>query len=337
MKEEIERDEAINNESLIAKEYDISVDVATGKVFIASNLDGSEVIIQGIMPAYRKDNPLKGAEAISFDREKLQEGCNAYFTGNVFFDHIPCTTVVNGTKEGSTPKVVIEEAKVVSEEKKAEPVSTEETKYPNLSVTRPKTVVAPQGLSRTQRKDWWSALRKMYPEAFDVTGNYIGYGESKQKEESAEQKEITQALVAIKAEKAMPKVDAPLVTDFKNVGVGAGNAMTNMADHKIRSSFFMGQYFPSKDSYSVLSAPAKIFEDAPYIFVNKERTADMFLAGLRKSPSFTKLLNGHEIVVPATVLKNTVFSDKYPAYYVTNVVTALQALGLQEIPEAQTK
>lgn len=347
MKEEIERDEAINNEVLIAGEYDITVDIATGKVFIASNLDGSNVIIQGIMPAYRKENPAKGGETISFDREGLtavSNDINAFFTGNVYFEHIPCTTVVNGTKEGSVkPDVTIEEAKVISEEQKEEAKPTEEPKYPNLSVTKPKTVVAPQGLSRTQRKDWWSALRKMYPEAFDVTGNYVGYGEPKQKEESAEQKEITQALVAIKAslpakvEAEKPKVDAPLVTDFKNVGVGAGNAMTNMADHKIRSSFFMGQYFPSKDSYSVLSAPAKIFEDAPYIFVNKERTADMFLAGLRKSPSFTKLLNGHEVVVPATVLKNTVFSDKYPAYYVTNVVTALQALGLQEIPEAQTK
>jgi hypothetical protein len=339
MKEEIEKDEAINNEELIAAEYDITVDVATGKVFIASNLDGSEVIIQGIMPAYRKDNPTKGAETIAFDRENVIEGCNAYFTGNVYFERIPCTTVVNGTKEGTKTDVVIEEATVISEDKveAKEDVKTDEVKYPDLAKNKPKIVVAPSGLSRTQRKDWWSALRKMYPEAFDVTGNYIGYGKVEQKEESTEQKAITTALTEVKAEKPAAKVDVPLVTDFKNVGVGAGNCITTMADHKVRASFFMGQYFPSKDSYSVLSAPAKIFDNAPYIFVNKERTADMFLAGLRKSPSFTKLLNGHETVVPATVLKNTVFTDKFPVYYVTNVVTALQALGLQEIAQEKTK
>jgi hypothetical protein len=178
----------------------------------------------------------------------------------------------------------------------------------------------------------------MYPEVFDANGNYIGYGApAEQKAETKEQKEITQALVEIKAEKKTEEKPAPVLTNVKDIGLGAGNSFMTMADHKIRASFFMGQYFPSKDSYSVLSTPAKIFEDAKYIFVNKERTAEMFLAALRKSPSFTKLLNGHEVVVPATVLKNTIFTDKYPVYYVTNVVTAMQALGLQAIAQEDVK
>lgn len=334
-KEEIEKDEAINNEVLITKEYDITVDVATGKVFIASNLGGSEVIIQGIMPAYRKDNTTKGGETIAFDRENLQPGRNAYFTGNVYFEHIPCDTVVNGSKEPTATKVIIEDAEVISEVK-TEDVKTETPVigYPDLAKNKPKIVVAPTGLSRTQRKEWWNELRKRYPEAFDVTGNYVGYGKIEQKEESAEQKEITTALVEIKSEVAVPGSKPKEAT---NLGFGAGNSFTTMADQKVRSSFFMGQFFPGKNSYSVLSTPAKIFEESRFIFVNKERTAEMFLGGLRKSPSFTKLLNGHEAVTPATVLKNAIFTDKYPVYYVTNVVTALQALGLQEIAQEKVK
>jgi hypothetical protein len=241
--------------------------------------------------------------------------------------------VINGRLEVPQDKVVIEEAQVVSEKQVVDEKSVG-FNYPNLAKNKPKTIVAPQGLSRTQRKEWWSTLRKMYPSDFDANGNYIGFGDSPQKEESTEQKAITTALTEVRAEK---QVNVPVETNFKNTGVGAGNAFTTMADHKIRASFFMGQYFPSKDSYSVLSAPAKIFEEARYIFVNKERTAEMFLAGLRKSASFSKLLNGHERVVPATVLKNGIFTDKYPVYYVTNVVTALQALGLQEIAQEKAK
>lgn len=344
---EIERDEAINNEVIIATEYDISLDVANGKVFIASNLDNSNVIIQGIMTAYRKGNAKRGDETITLDREGLESiggDVTAFFTGNIFFEHLPCTVVVNGTKESVVQAIeeqakeekVVEEAVIVAEEK-----AVDTQKYPDLTKDTFKgPIVAPSGLSRTERKTWWQTLRKMYPDKFDANGNYVMAAapvvQSPQKVEQETQ--ITEALVAIKAEEK-PKAQerAPKLLKASELGFGAGNSFTNMADHKIRSSFFMGQYFPSKDSYSVLSTPAKIFEQAKYIFINKERTAEMFLAGLRSSPSFGKLLNGHEMVVPATVLKNTTFTDKYPVYYVTNVVTALQALGLEEIPSEKVQ
>lgn len=337
---DIERDDVINNQAMIAKEYSITIDQVTGKIYFAGELENSQVIIQGIVPQFHKNH--KQLPAMSFDYTKKINGRNATFSGFIYFEDLPVDALVNGNLVGSNGLPVpvkkdekddkIEDAIVIEEEieEKTETKSTEELEHmiPNLAEIRPKTLKPPAGLSRTKRKKWWDAVREKYPDAFDARLNYIGFPD-KQKEPdkvvSEEKKEDAKPVVS--NEPRPPKIKPSAVT-------GIGNEFTNMADPKVRSGYFMGKFFPAKDAYSVISTPAETFENSRLIFCNKARTAEMLLQALNSSPSFGEALNGEEKVYPATNLRQGVFTSDRLVYYVTNAVTAAQALG-STIPEAK--
>lgn len=339
-KPEIECDEVFNDKARLATEYDISVDIVTGKIYIAGNLDGSEVILQGILHPYKKD---KQSPFVSFDHTQRFGDKHALFSGVVYFENIPCDVLSNGTLINSDTAVrdrepettlspskveLIEDAKIVEEEK---PSLNRDVKleFPDLEKEKFKTIRAPGGLSRTQRSTWWKALRAKYPSHFDVSGNYISWpkaADREQKEWEKETAKISSALVAIQ-EAADLKENPPLSRIAKpkpEAIVGAGNELTTMADQKIRSGYFIGKYFAEKDAYSVVSAPAESFDKSRILFFNKLRTAEMFLEAAKKSPSFSQKLNGTESVFASTNLKASLFVESNLALYVTNTVTALQ-------------
>lgn len=333
----IERDEVVNNPTMIANEYDITVDQQNGKVFFAGNLDGSEVIIQGVLSAYAKDKPAAAfdfTENYGTDRNKK----NAVFSGYIYFEKMPVDVLVDGKLVGKNglaeDKKEVEEAKVIAEyveEKQAEAeekasddlivirLGAQDYMIPDLSKERPKTIKAPEGLSRTQRSAWWNRVREAYPDAFDVNKNYIGWGRAPEKEEKDWGKEAKEQKEEKPAQR-QPKPKPEAVT-------GVGNEFTTMADQKVRSGYFMGKYFPSKDAYSIIGSPAETFDGSKFMFCNKQRTAEMLLKALHSSPSFGEKLNGEEQVYPATNLKNQVFVESNKVYYITNAVTAAQALG----------
>lgn len=329
----IERDEVFNNIALIAKEYDITIDIVTGQVWLASNHDNAVVILQGLLPGYSKENDIQGT--IAFDRSNLIEGTNARFTGAIYFKDLPCNTVRNGTLEKvNKDGVEVEPAKVVSEEiaqpKPVEKQTDLPASLPDLDKSRPKTLKAPDGLSRTQRKIWWDAVRAKYPDAFDSSMNYIGYPKVAEKADDNTK--------LLPAETQPPLKNVVKEEPLKRANpIGDGNVATTMAAQPVRAGYFMGIYFPAKDGYSVISAPATEFDKSKLIFTNKERTAEILLEGLRKNPSFAKKLNGEEKVFPALVLKPALFNGNTHVWFVTNPVTALQALGDQVTEEQKAK
>lgn len=335
-KPEIERDEVMNNQAMLAKEYDISVDQVTGKVFIAGNLDGSEVILQGILLAYKKDKETTG---VSFDHTKKFGNKQGTFSGLVYFENVPCDILANGTEtspdtvikpltEESTPKVIDAEYQEVKDESIAIAVVDIKTiDLPNLDEHKPKTLKAPDGMSRTERKKWWNDVRTKYPSCFDTTGNYIGYPKPPERPKKDWEQETEIALAEdLKKGQREAKFKPESVT-------GAGNEFLTMADQKVRSGYFMGKYFADKDAYSVISTPADSFDGSRIIFCNKQRTAEMFLEAAAKSPSFSKRLNGTEEVFAATVLKPGLFVDSNLAFYITNTVTALQGVVIAQRAE----
>ena len=336
-KPEIERDEVMNNKQMLATEYDISIDQVTGKVYIAGNLDGSEVILQGILLPYKKDKDKTSFAA--FDYTEQNGNKKALFSGVVYFEDIPCDITRNGTLVDDNVIVAdkkedtVEDATIVE----VQDSSTQEIPddIPDLTKDRPKTLRAPDGLSRSQRKAWWDKVRTTYPSCFDSTGNYIQWPKIGPREPRDWEKETEISVDNKSFEKTEEvKVEPKREPKVKPVSItGVGNEFTNMADQKVRNGYFMGKYFADKDAYSVVSTPSDSFEESRIIFCNKQRTAEMFLEAAKINPSFAKKLNGTERVFPSTNLKAGLFKEENLAYYVTNTVTALQSMAKTAVTE----
>jgi hypothetical protein len=210
--------------------------------------------------------------------------------------------------------------------------STGDVKDPfGLIKSNPKTLKAPAGLSRQGRKEWWEKLRAVHPEAFDKGGNWIGFPSVGVKA-AIEQIKGVEAYVKPKEEKKQPVVE-----NKNSFGLlketGTGNLVTTIIDARVtKDCYFIGRYFQQKNGFVIASTPAEHNTEkvSAMLFFEKFKTADFILKGLLKSPSWEGKLEGCGIH-PITQLSSAVRTDKQRhIYFITNGVTALQALGNQK-------
>jgi len=335
-----EFDETMNNITQIKKEYDITSDETTGKVWIAS-VNG-DVIIQGVIDGYVPNkaidgSPKPGAEFVWTEgkpKSKKGQYHDALFSGAIRFENLPLQTFAAAIKQ--------------EEKKNEEPIKSKQPNnlptFPTEAELRdvPAGQLKPPKCSRSEKSAWWTALRERYPNSFDSGGNWIGL-----KSDNYPIKPIIvdgTTLIKDNEEMVIEENEEPVKerVDPKNKGVpgllqstGQGNAITNMVDEKINNGFFLGRFY-GKKGYAVISTPAKEgeFEKSAFLICNKEKTAKFLNLGLSRNESFAPKVDGAD-VFHIRELKKDFFEDtpknrKILVYWITNAVTALQALGTQE-------
>lgn len=352
----IEHDEVVNNLKGLGDEYDITYNQEDGKLYIAYNgfkADGktnSEVILQFI--SVHKHPGKDKLVGLNIDKTRTSEfdgGRAGLLSGLFYIENLPIDLMEELPKiEDKEEKIDIgKEMKVDSDEPehlqglsgkvqaslRAMTRVTKEGKIYKedlygLKATNPANLKAPQGLSRSERKEWWDALRKAYPEAFDNGGNWIGYGQPSVSEK--------------------PKEDPPSIhkkAANTSLGLlketGAGNAITSIIDKRVdERTCFIGRFFEQKKAYAIVSTPTEVGKESgsAMLFFEKDRTANFVLEGLKKSASWETRLEGCQ-VYKASTLSQAIRGDRNRTiYFITNAVTALKALGdqaKQEIEEAK--
>lgn len=329
----IECDEVVNNLKSLNEEYDITYNEENGKLFLAYNgtkPDGkspSEVIVQFINLAKHPGKDKLVGLTIDRTRPKYRDGL---LSGIFYIENLPVDLMEKlpsveenkaeekkeVTKEELSPKVASSLTAMTLVDKEGKIVESDRygLRVNNLA---PTALKAPQGFSRSERKEWWDTLRKEYPDGFDKGGNYIGF--------NVEEKKETIAPTEIKAK---PKSQLGLLTE-----TGAGNGIYSIIDARVDDrTCFIGRYFEQKNAFAIVSTPTAIGDEhsSAMLFFEKERTADFVLKGLLKSPSWQSKLEGCE-VFKASQLSKTIRSDRNRSiYFITNAVTALIALGTQK-------
>lgn len=347
----IEHDEIVNNLKGLGDEYDITYNQEDGKLYIAYNgfkADGktnSEVILQFISThKHPQKDKLPGLN-IDKTRTSAQDGGRAALLSGLFYvENLPVDLMEELPKVEEEKIDIAKEMKVDSDEPEhLQGISgkvqaslramTRVTKEGNiykedlygLKATNPTNLKPPQGFSRSERKEWWDALRKAYPEAFDNGGNWVGYGQP-----SASEK---------------PKEDPPSIhkkATNTSLGLlketGAGNLITSIVDKRVdERTCFIGRFYEAKKAFAIASTPTQIGKEtgSAMLFFEKDRTANFILEGLQKSPSWENILKGCQ-VYKVTSLKPEIRSDRNRTiYFITNAVTALKALGDQAKQEVE--
>jgi hypothetical protein len=376
--EAIEYNEVTNDIPAINKEYSITVDQVSGKVHIANDLAGSEVILQGIISGYiakEKDKPAPpGAHFDNTLPQKEGELKCALFSGHIYFENLPVDLMGDAvTAEQATgtenqiemelskdekKELVKEKAKARRAEKAAEkkankaeeerllkqigdddekkqagPKEEVRLELPPGDSLRTLTkgqLKPPRGSSRTQRNAWWSELRELYPQCFDTGGNWIGWSDADSNNTDSSVMAVNKP--PVQATKKVPKVPKVVVDKVPGLlkSVGDGNRMTNMADKSIRQGLILGALITGK-GYSTLSTPTEVGDESgsALIIVNKPRTGKFMLAGLARNASFSKKVQGYDLV-DVMVFHTKYFTEDSLVYYVTNAASALQELGTQD-------
>lgn len=325
-------DEVNNNYDLITKEYSITIDATTGQFWIASDLEGAESIIQGNIRGYiPREYEVPGA---AFDYVVDQTGIKgqvkrAKFSGIIYVEDLP----VEVFESKKITKSVEENEKSTVEDKAKSRNNTTELKfdYPSREelmkvragqLKRPDHPITGKKLSRAERRAYNAGLRALYPEAFDAGGNWVGFTsaddqvhtqiETKHKDQSQQKANKEQNVLGLMGE------------------TGVGNTITKMTDKRIPSGFMIARFFPGK-GYGITSTPAKDgeFSRSALIICNKERTGKFMLSGLMRNKSFSEKVDGCDIFKVSELKKKFFEDDTMYVYYVTNAVTALQALGTQ--------
>jgi len=349
-----EFDEVMNNVKQINEEYDITSDETTGKVWIAST--NGEVIIQGVIAGYvpkDSEKPAPGAEFIYLEgkpnREpKEGEYHDAMFSGAIHFENLPLktfATLVKGKEEVKDEKLD-KQKETTSSDIRADFIPALPTKGELSKISAGQ--LKPPKCSRTAKANWWKLLREKYPDSFDHGGNWLGLVDSKPNMSpnfvdgrtlDIDNKKDVQELVIEEEGKAVSEPVKPANDRGRGVpglltSTGQGNAITNMTDDKIKNGFFLGRLF--EKGYAIISTPAKEgdFEKSAFLICNKEKTAKFLNIGLNRSQSFVTKVDGAE---PFHIreLKKEFFEDtpenkKVLVWWITNAVSALQALGTQD-------
>jgi len=356
-------DEVINDPKSGFEEMDISLETKSGKVFIASALKGAKVILQGIVKGYiSKDSAadLPGATLDYVAAKGLSPDVDtefskaALFSGSIYFEKLPVTVLETKGEDKDQLTLPLFEDKVKPEVKAEEKESKAEPKEKGDTTSTGKTIKdnkisdvelppipskveletikagqlkAKQGFSRQARRIWWEKLREMYPKYFDKGGNWLGMGEDVKAEPTEENDKVTTKAVEL-VKKARPLTNVKQDPPGTMIEIGAGNRITNMTDETILTCLFIGRFFEGR-GYSVISTPGE-GDEAAFILCNKERTAKFMIAGMRRNRGFKELVEGCNIY-PVTEFKEKWFKkENQLVYFVTNAVTALQALGTQE-------
>lgn len=335
----IEVDEVVNNTELIAKEYDITFSQETGKLFIASNADGSNVILQ--FAAYNMHPDHGNLEGLCIDRQNPPAGTDAKVSGIFYIKDLP-VDLMEKVKGFDTPEVKVEakkEEEKIDIGKEYESLEAYEKDHKTgdkndpfgLIKSNPKTLKAPAGLSRNGRKEWWEKLRAIHPLAFDKGGNWIGFTDSSNNSNSSvDSKSVGTVNVEIKQGFAIGLLRE----------TGVGNLITTVIDARVMAdTCFIGRYFQQKNGFVIASTPAQHNTEniSAMLFFEKFKTADFVLKGLLKSPSWESKLEGCAIH-PVSQLNSAVRTDRNRhIYFITNGVTALKALGSQhkEVEDAK--
>lgn len=344
----IDKDDVTNSAKAINKEYSITVDQVSGKIHIANDLDGSEAIIQGIIQGYlaKPKNGIGPAGAFFDNTVPQKEGDlkRALFSGMVYFENLPVDLMGDAvTAEQADPKQLELEMeyseaekrdKEANEKKQAKSKQEVCPELPSEEMLRllPKgQLKPPRGTSRTIRNEWWSKLRNLYTECFDVGGNWIGFPDISSTSDS-DDSSVLPAKSTIQKPKKAVAVDESSKDIIPGLlkAVGEGNRMTNMADKNIRKGFILGVLVRGK-GYSTLSTPTAVGDEqgSALVVCNKPRTGKFMLAGLLRNTSFMKKVQGYDLVDVMTFHKKY-FTEDSLVYFVTNAVTALTELGTQE-------
>lgn len=349
----IEHDEVVNNLRGLGDEYDITYNMEDGKLYIAYNgfkADGktnSEVILQFVsVHKHPQKDKLVG---LNIDKTRTSEqdgGRSGLLSGLFYIENLPIDLMEE------LPKVEEKEEKIyISKEIKMDNDTPEHLKglsgkvqaslramtkvtkegkiykedLYGLKATNPANLKAPMGLSRSERKEWWDALRKAYPEGFDSGGNWVGFGEPS---------------VSEKPKEDPPSIHKKAVNTYLGLlkETGAGNLITSIIDKRVdERTCFIGRFFEAKKAYAIVSTPTEVGKEAgsAMLFFEKDRTANFVLDGLKKSPSWEAKLEGCQ-VYKASTLTQAIRSDRNRTiYFITNAVTALKALGDQAKKEIE--
>lgn len=352
----IERDEVINNVKGLSEEYDITYSEEDGKLYLAYNgkkEDGvtpSEVILQFIAASKYPDQ--KKATGLEIDRTKAPKGRSALLSGLFYLEGLPVDLmeklpIEEETKseekkidigkemetgdlhlmsfekkmnlEGMSGKVVASLRAMAKVDKQGNLLA--EDVY-GLRKENPINIKAPQGLSRTERKEFWDHLRSLYPEAFDKGGNWVGYGRESVDEGSETSKQDPPSVHKKDDTKIKPLTET-----------GAGNGIYSIIDARVdERTVFIGRYFKPKNAYAIASTPTHIGdeESSAMLFCEKERTANFVLEGLLKSPSWQNKIEGFGVHKVSTLSAKIRSDRNRTIYFITNAVTALKALGTQK-------
>jgi flagellar assembly factor FliW len=349
----IEVDEVVNNPELLRKEYDITFNQETGKLFIANNAKESTVIMQ--LMAYNMHPDRDQLMGLAVDKTDPKD---ARLSGIFYLQNLPVDLMEaikpleekpnmgRGAESVRENKKADEEAKIdigkeyASLEEYEKDHSTGDDKDPfGLVKSNPKTLKAPAGLSRQGRKEWWEKLRAIHPTAFDKGGNWIGFDKDNLSAYIKPEAEVTKQdkTPSTNPNATLTFVKPVVVKDKAAFGLlretGVGNLVTTIIDARItKDCYFIGRYFQQKNGFVIASTPAVLNNDkvSAMLFFEKFKTADFILKGLLKSPSWENKLEGCGIH-PITQLSSAVRTDKdRHVYYITNGVTALMALGNQK-------
>lgn len=341
----IEFDDVFNNYDKVDDDYDITIDETTGEVWIASNHDKAGSILQGVIKGFLKRDQEPAPPGSEFNyvikgkpSEESKGGTRrAMFSGAIYFENLPADVFASGQQ-----KLKFDKQEEIKPEKKDDTKpeqnrrveadnSVDESKFvfPSEDDLRKikKGQLKPQaGLSRNGRKKWNDTLRQKYPNCFDTGGNWIGFGDSSDNS-NANNSADTDRNVQDKGLKESKSVNV-----LGAMGeTGMGNTITKMTDEKIRNGFMLARYFDGK-GYAIVSTPAKAknFNKSAFIVCNKERTAKFMLAGLMRNQSFSQQVDGCDVFKVTELKKKFFEDDTLYVYWITNAVTALQALGTQE-------
>lgn len=340
----IEFDEVMNNPDLTANEFTITVDQVSGKVWIASEAVESQVILQGVIAGYIDKNQDKevgcppGAEFNYVDLCKTVKDKQTYegykaasFTGSIFFQNLPVEVLTPKFAEPlEKDKAVITDGKEVEEVKEVKEVKVDEEidiklpSYETLCGVPKGQLKPPRGISRTTRSRFNKAMRDKYPAAFDKGGNWIGFEtEYVKTQPEAEMKDDSEV-----------EVDTTEVPD--RMIVGKDNLLTTATDARMPGSWFIGRFYEGR-GVAIVSTNEDKFDNSAWFICNKEKTAIFVLAGLRKNPGYSKMVDGCEIYSVNVLKKDYLTKKGIPVYYISNAVTALQSLGTRESDIATIK